>query len=980
LCSSDARPNVLTIPASLPFAETLARGLIARLGAESDPLALSRVTIYLPTRRAARSFADGFARVLGGAALLPDFKPLGDVEEDEFLFDPGFGGLDPEPAIPPMRRRLLLAAMVRRWDEARGGGRMGFAQASALAASLASVMDELETQSADLSRLGDLVPRALGEHWSDVLRFLELLREEWPAILFAEGAVNPAVRRNRLLQALAARLAQHPPEGMVIAAGSTGSIPATAELLGTIARLPRGMVVLPGLDRELDDASWRELDPGHPQYGMKQLLERIGAERGGVRDWSGDTSSSAREMLLRETLRPAPATDAWRRLAEDSTEPLARGLEGLSLVEAADTSEEAQVIALALREALEEPGSTAALVTPDRALARRVAVELERWNIAIDDSSGRPLSHTAPGAFLCLLAEAADSRFAPAQLLALLKHPLASMGGDGAEFRNRARQLDMLLRGPRPDAGLEGIARTIPQDRMDLREWFAQVARALRPFADALAEREIDIAQAAALHLAAAESLSDSDALWRGAGGEEAARFLAGLRDSAAAIPAVESGAYAPLFRAMAGEVAVRPAYGGHPRLAILGPLEARLQRFDLVVLGGLNEGVWPRAAAPDPWFSRPMRHALGLESPEFRIGQSAHDFAMLAAAPRVLLTRATKAEGTPTVASRWVQRLIQLTRGLGLRERLVPASDYVAIHAALVRVSAPVPARRPAPKPPRAARPRELSVTEIETWLRDPYAIYARRVLKLRPLDPLDAEIGPLERGSVVHTALERFVAQFPAELPDDSELRLIEIADAVFRERAIPRAALAMWRPRFVNAARWFVQVERERRTRILRSHLETRGERIFSAPGGEFRLYGIADRIDELREGGAAILDYKTGAPPSAKQVAELLAPQLPLEAAILQTGGFAGVPAMPAAELTYIRFSGGAKPGEVKVVDESPDRITAEAIARLSGRIAFFDRDSTPYHSRVMPFRSDIEGDYDHLARVREWSLTGWEDTP
>ncbi|MBV9992946.1 MAG: double-strand break repair protein AddB [Alphaproteobacteria bacterium] len=936
--------------------------MIAELGAERDPLALAAATIYLPTRRAARTFADGFARVLGGAALLPDFKPLGDVDEDELLF--GDDDLDAKPAIAPMRRRLLLATLVRRWDEARRLGTLGFAQAASLAGGLARLMDEFATQGCKLETLETLAPKALAAHWDDVLGLLEVLRVAWPELLEKEGAVDPAARRNALLRTLAKRLEAHPPDGPVIAAGSTGSIPATGELLKVIARLPRGMVVLPGLDKALDEKSWDDLDEGHPQYGMKQLLGRIGAARAAVRDWDGEPML-AREQLLRETLRPAPTTDAWRALAEHGGGEISEGLNGLSLVHAADPAEEAAVIALALREALETADKTAALITPDRGLARRVASELERWQIAIDDSAGRPLSHTPPGTFLSLLAEAADARFAPAPLLALLKHPLATMG-DAAAFRSDARALDIALRGPRPDAGLDGIVAKAP--------WFEQIACVLRPLEETLAASAIDIARTLALHLEAAETLAPE--LWRGEAGNTAHGFVQELARDAAALPSVEASAYAPLFREMMGAVAVRPPFGKHPRLAILGPQEARLLHFDLVILGSLNEGSWPGGAAADPWFSRPMRKAIGLEAPERAIGLSAHDFATLASGHEVLLTRAMKADGAPTIASRWLQRLMQLTGGLGLGHKLDAPTDYIALHKAWEE---PVPApriARPAPTPPVAARPRSLTVTEIETWLRDPYAIYAKHVLGLRPLDPLDAEIGPLERGSVVHKALENFIREFPQLIPPGAELRLVEIADELFA--GLPSATLALWRPRFLNAARWFVTKERERRAGIARAHLEIGGQLAFASSGGTFTLRGRADRIDELRDGTAAILDYKTGAPPSDKQVKELLTPQLPLEAAMLEAGGFEGVAPREASQLVYIRFAGGAKPGELRQVKVDAHALAAEAKARLAQRIALFDDASTPYHSRVQPYRADLAGDYDHLARVREWSLGGWNE--
>jgi ATP-dependent helicase/nuclease subunit B len=964
-------PRVVTIAASLPFAETLARGLITRLAADTDPLALSRATIYLPTRRAARGFADVFARVLGGAALLPDFRALGDVDEDEFLFDAASEDLDLPPAINPVRRQLLLATLIRRWNETRSGNALGFVQAHALANGLAQLMDELEGQDADLAKLDDLAPLPLAEHWAEVSDFLKLLRDHWPAILAGENAMNPIARRNRMLRALARRLAEEPPEGPVIAAGSTGSIPATGELLRVIARLANGTVVLPGLDRTLDDESWQDLDPGHPQFGMKQLLQRIGIARRDVADWSDAAPPGTRERVLSETLRPAPTTDAWRVLAEQKNGDFARGFEGLSLVETADPAEEASVIALALREALETPGRTAALVTPDRALARRVAAELQRWDVLIDDSAGQPLAHAPPGAFLCLLAEAAESGFAPVPTMALFKHPLAAMGDAGWSRRN-ARELDRLLRGPRPDAGLEGIARAVANASASLQGWLPLVAKSLAPLTQALGRSEIRLADVVAAHVEAAEALCDPSQLWRGEAGDQARDLLAEIHETTADLPSVEPGAYAPLFQALARARSVRPAYGRHPRLAILSPQEARLLSFDLVILGGLNEGTWPRAAPTDPWFSRPMRSVLGLEQPERAIGLAAHDFATLASGPRVMLTRATKADGTPTVASRWVQRLTQLKNGLGLDAALTPDRDYVALARALGDAGRPERMKMPTPRPPVDARPVRLPVTDIEKWVRDPYAIYARRVLALKVLDPLDAEIGAPERGSAVHKALELFVNELPGPLPDDAAARLCEIADRVFAESGTPKGALALWRPRFVRAAAWFVEAERARRASIRTSFTETRGECQIT---DGFALTGVADRIDLMNDGGAEILDYKTGSAPKPGQIKAFLAPQLLLEAAMLAEGAFAPVGCAIAGQLFYVKFSGGREPGDFVEVDIN---LVDEALRRLRERIAEFADPDKPYRPRVKPYRVDMPGDYDHLARVREWSLSGWED--
>jgi ATP-dependent helicase/nuclease subunit B len=981
--------GVFTIAASAPFGETLARGLVARLG--SGPFALTDVTIYLPTRRAARTFGEAFARVLGGAALLPNFRALGDSEEDDAFFDTLNDGLELPPAISPIRRQLLLASLIGRWSESRGEP-IPYSQAAALAESLAKMMDDVERQGADLGRLKDLAPAPLAAHWENVSRFLTLIRDLWPLQLEANGVVDRVTLLNLTIASLTERLQTSPPSGMVIAAGSTGSNPATAKLLGVIANLPNGAVVLPGLDRELDGRSWRDLDPGHPQYGLKQLLNSTGIDRATVADWHGAAPNPAREALLRESLRPAPTTDAWRALADAGGGEIAKGLNGVTLVTAPDPAQEALTIALALRETLEQEGRTAALVTRDRTLARRVAAELGRWQIAIDDSAGRPLAHTSAGAFLCLVAEAAESGFAPVPLLALLKHPFASLGGDPAVFRAKTRALDRLaLRGPRPDPGLHGIAKAIDHARAEARdtdakeecralmEWWADVAAALAPLERAFIRREMPLDDLIAVHLEAAERLSCSDGadcpIWRDVDGEIASQFLNEFRLGASDLPTFDPRDYPELFRTLAMTKSVRPRFNRHRAIAILGPLEARLQSFDRIILGGLNEGTWPAAAPADPWFSRPMRKALGLEQPERQIGLAAHDFASLAAGREVLLTRAAKAEGAPTIASRWIQRLTQLTSGLDLDISTGAYGDY---QRRLGEVAPAPPIAPPAPRPPLESRPRKLSVTEIETWLRDPYAIYARHVLGLKPLDPLDAPTGPLERGTALHRILELYKKRFPGPPPEDAVMQLLAIADGVFAKLAVPQAALAIWRPRFENAARWFVGLERERADGIARSLLEIRGRKIFkSAPGGDFTLTGVADRIDLLKTGRAAILDYKSGRPPSNPQVKELLAPQLPLEGVILAAGGFSGVDRLQTEELLYLHIAGGAEGGRVQSIPDVPALIE-KAAARLAARIALFDNPATPYRARVRPFSISTEGDYDHLARVREWSAAGGGD--
>ncbi len=918
-------PRVFTIPPSVGFAETLARGVVERVGV--SPLAIADVTIYLPTRRSARTLGDAFAQILGGASLLPDFRPLGDVDDEEVFFSHQLTSVRALPAIPPLRRRLLLATLVRRWFRAQRDESISFARAIALADGLAALLDEAETQGADLERLDDLVGGALARHWSQVRDFLQLLRDEWPKIMASEGAVGPAERRNAAILSLAEQTRQAG-ERFILAAGSTGS--------------------------RRDVVDWIRVSP----------------------------RNAPREYLLREVLRPPPTTDAWRRVAEDDTSSMADGLKGLSLLETADPAEESTAIALMLRESLEHENRHAALVTTDRGLARRVAAELRRWDIDIDDSGGLPLARTPPGMFLCLVAEAAEARFAPVPLLSVLRHPLASPDRARDEFLRRTRTLDKELRGPRPDPGLKGVTERLA-DRSSLVSWFAGIANLLRPLETLIEAETASLADLIDAHVTAAQLLAGGvgglSPLWEGEAGDVARAMTDQLSKAAVGIPPIETRSYAALFRDIAESTPVRPQRRRHPRLAILGPLEARLQSFDLAILGGLNEGSWPRPANSDPWLSRPMREAVGLESPERTIGLAAHDFATLGSQPRVIFTRAGKADGAPTVPSRWIQRLQQFLKGLNLDAALAPEIDWCAMARALNSTDGTQrPATRPSPMPPIEVRPRRLSITEIEKWRRDPYAIYARHILSLRELDELDAPVGPLERGDIVHRALETFIRRFPLDLPVTAVTELIEIAEALFKEERIPKAVMATWRPRFAHAAAWFVGQERERRATLATIFTEVQGEMCISGPAGAFRIHGRADRIDVLRRGGAAIIDYKTGSIPTDKQVRELLAPQLPIEAAMLAAGGFPTVGTMEPKELVYVRFSGGAEAGSWKPLKIGGAEAAEIALALLTRYVVAFDDPTKGYVSRAIPFRSDLVGTYDHLARYGEWTAAVIED--
>lgn len=981
-----AKPAVFTIPSRLAFVDVLARGIMADAG--DDPLALSAVTVLLPTRRACRALRDAFLRLSGGAPiLLPRLMPFNGLDEEEALFS-GFASAETlatlPPAIAPLKRQLFLARLIQ---SRRVAGRTPhLEEAIRLAAELSRLIDQVQTEQLSFERLKDLVPDTYAEHWKETLSFLEIVTSLWPDVLHEDGTLDPVDHRNRVFAAQAAAWTAHPP-GPVIAAGSTGSVPATANLLACIAQLPEGCIVLPGLDHSLDDIGWDAVDETHPQYGMKALLAHLGIDRTAVRDWPGaEGIETVRERLVTEMMRPAETTESWRALGAFSAGAIA----DLTRIDCPGAREEAEAVALIMREALETPGRTCALVTPDRRLAERVGAELKRWNIVIDDSAGRSLDRTPVGTFLRLTAAMVAEDFAPVATLAACKHPLATAGLDDVVFRTLSRTAErVMLRGPRPAPGLEGLrtlAVTLTHRRRDAENWVGGLARCFTAFADVMKRDVVTLDAVLNAHMEAAEAFAETPEapgplrLWAGDAGEAMAAFAAEIAQHGGAVPAFPPAFYPAVLEALLAGQVVRPNYGLHPRLAILGPLEARLQRFDVLILSGLNEGTWPAETPADPWMSRPMREAFGLPSPDRRTGLAAHDVAQALCAPRVIVTRAVKTDGTPTVPSRWLMRLDQVIKAAGLHDAWRAANaPWLAWAKELTHPAQFIAAKPPAPRPPVAARPRRLSVTKIETWMRDPYGIYAQYVLGLTALPELDQDASMADYGSLTHKALQDFITAYPSgALPDDAYERLCALGHALFADGSVRPAVMAFWWPRFERIARWFVAHETKRRDTLKQSFVERQGEMTLEGPAGLFTLVAKADRIDVTSEG-LSVIDYKTGAVPTDKMVNAGFAPQLPLEAAIALAGGFKEIPHAPVAEISFWALHGRKEGGDARDVDGEPAALAAAAYEGLRKLIAAFDDPNTPYEARPNPDVAPTYSDYLHLARVKEWISSGEEET-
>lgn len=980
------KPAVFTIPARHAFVDVLAQGILADTG--GDPLKLTALTVLLPTRRACRALREAFLRLSGGTpVLLPRLMPLGELNEDDALFS-GFAAADTlthiPPAIAPLKRQLFLARLIQ--SRAVAGRTPHLEEAVRLAAELTRLIDQVQTEQLSFDKLKDLVPASYAAHWQDTLAFLEIVTGLWPAVLKEDGTLDPVDHRNKVFAAQAAAWARHAP-GPVIAAGSTGSVPATAELLATIARMPDGCVVLPGLDQTLDTAGWDAIDPTHPQYGMKDLLAHLGIDRDAVRAWPGlKDRTTPRERLATEMMRPAETTEAWRDLKGISQDALA----DLARIDCPGPREEAEAVALIMREALETPERTCALVTPDRRLAERVGAELKRWKIDIDDSAGRSLDRTPVGAFLRLTAAMVAEDFAPVATLSACKHPLAAAGLDDIVFRTQSRAVErLMLRGPRPAPGLAGLkdlAAAAEHRTHDLRDWAARLEVCFNTFAVMMAREEVTLDAALNAHMEAAEAFAGTPdvpgplRLWAGDDGEAMAAFAAELAQYAAEVPPFAPPLYPAVLKALLTGQVVRPKFGRHPRLAILGPLEARLQRFDVLILSGLNEGTWPAETPPDPWMSRPMREAFGLPSLERRVGLAAHDVAQALCAPRVIMTRAVKAEGTPTVPSRWLMRLEQVIKAAGLHDAWKTANaPWLAWAKALSHPERFIAAKPPAPCPPVSARPRKLSVTQVETWMRDPYGIYAKCILGLEALPALDQDASLADYGSLTHKALQEFIAAHPfGALPDDAHEALCGIGRRLFDTGTVRPAVMAFWWPRFERIATWFVAHERTRRDTLKHAHVERRGEMKLDAPGGPFTLIAKADRIDVTSDG-LVVIDYKTGAVPTDKMVNAGFAPQLPLETAMALAGAFTDVPRAPVEAMEFWALHGRKDGGDASAVKGDAAALAQTAREGLLKLIATFDDPTTRYEARPNPDVAPAYSDYLHLARVKEWITAGEEET-
>ena len=986
------------MPPGAAFLNVFADTLIQELGVRENPAALTDAMIFVPNRRSASALAIALYEALRSeTALLPDIRPLGEIESGEAPIGTAEALAGLGPPLSEATRIGALASLVVKFYDSRGG--LPPASALAAASELARILDQAALSgTVDWDSLPDLVEDAdIAHHWQDSVAFLEIVRRHWPDWLTDQGAMDPFARRLAAAKALADHWRGNPPDGPVIIAGSTGATLDTRVLMQAVTRLEKGCIILPGLDQGIAVTEILAT-PSHSQHALARTVKSLNLLPKEIPAWPGSDetgTASARRRLIQEALAPAAATADWlerlKTLAEnDSKEDFTKkALTGLTLIEAEDEAEEALYAALMMRETLETEGRTAALVTPDAGLSRRVSALLKRWGVDVTPSSGTPFLQTHPGSLIALTLDWALDPGDPVLMCAIMKHPLATFDLTRVSVLERC-----VLRGPRRWTNLadleDHITRRVKDDAgakyavisgeqgivatglvAKLREIFAPVSDVFS------VTGEVDGPAIAGALARLAEGLSDKASLWSGRAGEAAADMLEAFAETTDQLGPLPKHTLPGLLVTICADRTVRPEGPEHPRLAIWGDLEARLQSADRFILAGLNESVWPQRPAADAFLPRRFRIPLGLDDPEARLGLSAHDFTQLACAPDIVLLQARRRDDAPAVSSRWIWRLRTLAEGaLGkddAEKQLTPSTslDPRIWADGLTQLETCLPGMaEPKPAPPANARPNRLSVTRINTLQRDPYAIYAESILGLSELDPLNAELNPRRRGTAIHAALE----YFEEEGSEKSAARLLTLLETELIKAGETADRLAATRAISRKISDWYLETWRApRRDKFQgKPFLEVSGTYEIKISGEDFTLSAMADRIEKLKSGGLAIIDFKTGAPPSKKQIAAGLEQQMPLQALIAREAGFKGIKASETAELVYVAFKAKYGATHIEVKDTELMEIVEAAEAGLTKLITTYADPTQTYLSAPRPQFIRYASAYARLARRAEWA--------
>jgi len=1026
--------QIFSIPPHENFLEKLVEGVIdgPLLGdwKRSGPFWLSDVTIILPTRRARLALSSAFAIAMGGQTLLPDIRTLGVEDDEENAFNLAEHDQKQFPAIAEFDRRFLLCTLVEQWLKNRElknqkttkqneAPNIDGAKIIGLADSLAKLIDDIIIEEIDPNSIRALPEleldaqkyQDLARNFEQNLEFLEIALTAWPQILQERSQIDPSADKVARVANQSKNLAKIFDGRPVIAAGSTGSVAATAKLLKAIVSLKRGFLVLPGLDVNLSAVDQTKLldlansPHGHPQYGMCQLLKRLQTTPDTVVELA--TEKSMRTSLVRDALVLASDTSKWNSLrAKYSAMEVQKATADITLIAAKTEQEQALAIAIAAQNSIANNQSVG-IITPDRNFARRITAELKRFDIHVDDSAGTPLFHSEAGRFARQILGAAQNKFSAVDLMALLRNGNFLMGRERAEISKIADLIEFsLLRGQRPAPGIAGLHNTLKQNLSGelphtTHKLSPDEAEKISDFLNVIDNVFSDLCQLLEKPNFKAQPLAKTliatlEELFRRPfantvflnGYREIKVWAQKLGNTKISGPGISSNSVDALLRALMQNVSVRQqnpelnSIGGAASISIWGRLEARLQSRDLMIICTLNEGIWPQIADPGPWLSRSMRLNAGLEPPERMHGLAAHDFEMALGNPNIILSYSIRIGSSPALPSRLLERFLAFI-GKNARQELYKKGNNLLLRARhLDRTGSAKPVMRPTPSPPAKLRPKSISITEVETLIRSPYDLYAKYVLGLKSIDPLGQEIGNRERGTLVHEVFARFIEQGYAVNDKNASKILDEIASKVFAVLDGQPDQRDIWLKRFHKSAHGFLEFERLRdkeiKTRFAEINLKWKN------PVNGFELRGRADRIDLRHDGLLEILDFKTGSVPAKVEMREFMAPQMLIEAAIAKQVGFENHSPAPVKEAIYIKIALGPKAFELHPFETPPKMNIDEAAAQILRMVqaradVFLYSDSAVMSPRIMPISNQrFTPTYDHLARTAEWTQVEVEE--
>ena len=970
--------GIYNIPLSCSFVDTLAQKFSKEY--EENKEALADVIFLMPNRRTCISLRDAFVRYNGkNPTILPKMLPVGDLSEDgvlslgvnhEELLD------SPLPIMDDYESLFDFAKLIYSKPADYGLAETTYAQAFSLAKDLSSLIDISYNEDISFEKLEEIVPSEYSAHWQQTLKFLKIITTTWPKILKENNMMAAGLHKNNIISLAADLWRKQNTDQTIVLAGVTVNYKSIRKLTETIMNLKNGAVYLYGLDKNMDDEDWEEVKEEHPQFELKKLLEDLKINRENVKDCA-DSLNKEREKFVSEFMLPAKSTLKWRNLK--TGDYASEALKKLSFIECTDERQEALRIALIMREVLNTEEKTVALVTSDRNLARRTASELARWNIKIDDSAGIPLHLSPIGVFLRLILNVPENNFSDASMLALAKNPFVKLSRAPLALLEEVRKWELKERKP----VFSAEQKEIPEE---LLLWKKELKELLRPLFELYEVPSVPFSVMLKTHLEIAEQLCDDGTnsgdknLWKAEDGKKAADLFSKLLQYADEIKSIKPQEYAAVLTTLLSSQNVRSTYGTHPRLKILGPIEARFNQFDTVIIGGINEGIWPETPSADPWLSRPMKETLGMTLPEKSIGISAFDFCQLMCASNVYLTRANRANSSPTNKSRWLLRMETVLKSCNIEPEGLKNDEYSFLSKIIDMPNVfekPVP---PAPCPPIEARPRKLSATTVEKLMRDPYEVYANHILKLKPLKDLDQELSFSDYGNIIHKILERFCNKYPSALPQNSYEEILKIGMEEFSKNEIAEEIRAFWWPSFEKTAVWFLDVEKEYRSEIKKVNSEVEGEIVLKAPKGDFVITARADRLDIKKDGTVNIIDYKTGQIKSKTEVMSGYAPQLPIGGLIASKGGFfkikdgqkENIAAADVSSLVYYKICDTVASYDVEDTDNSLNLIE-KTEDNLEALIRAFDSEDQPYMARPNPKQLPQYSDYEHLARVKEWTV-------